>query len=103
MSSTRAELRGACCAQFSDRTYHSEPKLLYIRATSVLGSRTQHQHEELTQHNTCRMYDIADQGPHEFLRNIALMHERSPSARPLPREHLKTPPSNLRVRSGQLS
>ncbi|GBP24135.1 hypothetical protein EVAR_27360_1 [Eumeta japonica] len=39
-----------------------------------------------------RMYDIADQGPYEFLRNIAPMHETSPSGRPLSRELLKTPP-----------
>ncbi|GBP74244.1 hypothetical protein EVAR_51642_1 [Eumeta japonica] len=49
--------------------------------------------EEFIQRIARRMYDIADQGPHEFLRNIAQMPERSPSGRPLPGELLKTPPS----------
>ncbi|GBP26888.1 hypothetical protein EVAR_16470_1 [Eumeta japonica] len=44
MLSTRAEPRGACCAQFSERTLRSEPKLLCIKATSVPGSRTRLQH-----------------------------------------------------------
>ncbi|GBP32572.1 hypothetical protein EVAR_23984_1 [Eumeta japonica] len=44
MSSTRAEPRGACCAQFSDRIYRSEPKLPCIRAIFVSGLRMQLQH-----------------------------------------------------------
>ncbi|GBP72594.1 hypothetical protein EVAR_50896_1 [Eumeta japonica] len=36
--------RGACCVQFSDRTYRSEPKLPCMRATSVSGSHTRLQH-----------------------------------------------------------
>ncbi|GBP30173.1 RNA-directed DNA polymerase from mobile element jockey [Eumeta japonica] len=48
--------------------------------------------EEFIRRIARRMFDFADQGPHEFLRNIALMHERSPSGRPLPREITKTPP-----------
>ncbi|GBP40693.1 hypothetical protein EVAR_36429_1 [Eumeta japonica] len=40
MSSIRVEPCGACCAQFSDRTYRSEAKLPCIRATSVPCSRT---------------------------------------------------------------
>ncbi|GBP69448.1 hypothetical protein EVAR_48805_1 [Eumeta japonica] len=45
--------------------------------------------EEFIQRIAYRMYVIADQGPYEFLRNIALTHERSPSGRPLPRELVK--------------
>ncbi|GBO98633.1 RNA-directed DNA polymerase from mobile element jockey [Eumeta japonica] len=45
--------------------------------------------EEFIQHLARQMYDIADQGPYEFLRNIALIHERSPGGRLLSREHLK--------------
>ncbi|GBP76657.1 hypothetical protein EVAR_51142_1 [Eumeta japonica] len=48
--------------------------------------------EEFIRRIARRMFDIADQGPHEFLRNIAPTHERSPSGRPLPREITKTPP-----------
>ncbi|GBP09967.1 hypothetical protein EVAR_92499_1 [Eumeta japonica] len=48
--------------------------------------------EEFIQRIARRMFDIADQGPNEFLRNIAPTHERSPSGRPLPREITKTPP-----------
>ncbi|GBP17987.1 hypothetical protein EVAR_16931_1 [Eumeta japonica] len=39
--------------------------------------------EGFIQHTGRRMYDIAHQGPHEFFRNIALMHERSSNGRPL--------------------
>ncbi|GBP46902.1 hypothetical protein EVAR_37806_1 [Eumeta japonica] len=42
--------------------------------------------EEFIQHLAGRKYDFADQGPHEFLRNIAPMHGRSPNGRPLSRE-----------------
>ncbi|GBP04204.1 hypothetical protein EVAR_6457_1 [Eumeta japonica] len=49
--------------------------------------------EKFIQHIVRRMYDIADQGPQEFLWNIAPMHETSASGRPLPRELLKMPPS----------
>ncbi|GBP00860.1 hypothetical protein EVAR_2205_1 [Eumeta japonica] len=45
---------------------------------------------EFIQHRARWMYDLADQGPHEFLRNIAPMHERSPSGRPLPGELIKS-------------
>ncbi|GBP12038.1 hypothetical protein EVAR_5876_1 [Eumeta japonica] len=48
--------------------------------------------EEFIQRIACRMFDIADQGPHEFLRNIAPTQERSSSGRPLAREITKTPP-----------
>ncbi|GBP44218.1 hypothetical protein EVAR_22102_1 [Eumeta japonica] len=48
--------------------------------------------EEFIQRIARRIYDIADQGPYEFLRNIAPMHEKSPSGRPLSRELIKTPP-----------
>ncbi|GBP58123.1 hypothetical protein EVAR_40667_1 [Eumeta japonica] len=48
--------------------------------------------EKFIQRIARRMYDIADQGSHEFLRNIAPIHERSPSGRTLPRELIKTPP-----------
>ncbi|GBP78554.1 hypothetical protein EVAR_61565_1 [Eumeta japonica] len=48
--------------------------------------------EEFIQRIARRMYDIADQGPYELLRNMAPTHERSPSGRPLPRELVKTPP-----------
>ncbi|GBP05321.1 hypothetical protein EVAR_76758_1 [Eumeta japonica] len=37
------------------------------------------------------MYDFGDQGPHEFLRDIAPTHERSPSDRPLSRKLIKLP------------
>ncbi|GBP80927.1 hypothetical protein EVAR_56565_1 [Eumeta japonica] len=47
--------------------------------------------EEFIQRIARRIY-IADQVPYEFLRNIAPIHERSPSGRPLPRELIKTPP-----------
>ncbi|GBP92392.1 hypothetical protein EVAR_68444_1 [Eumeta japonica] len=47
--------------------------------------------EEFIQHIARRMYDIAEQGPHKFLRNIAPMHERSPSGRPFPSEFHKSP------------
>ncbi|GBP94377.1 hypothetical protein EVAR_102559_1 [Eumeta japonica] len=40
--------------------------------------------EEFIQRIARRMFDIADQGPYEFLRNIAPMQERSPSGRPPP-------------------
>ncbi|GBP41086.1 hypothetical protein EVAR_32908_1 [Eumeta japonica] len=119
MSSTRAEPRGACCAQYSDRTYRFEPKPPCIKATSVPGSRTRLQHcthsaplckgrrskpSRTSPHHptdngrsgtriACRMFDIADQGPYEFLRNITPTQEGSPSGGPLPRELLKTPPS----------
>ncbi|GBP34307.1 RNA-directed DNA polymerase from mobile element jockey [Eumeta japonica] len=42
--------------------------------------------EEFIQRIARRMFDIADQGPYEFLRNIAPMQERSPSGRPFPRK-----------------
>ncbi|GBP21147.1 RNA-directed DNA polymerase from mobile element jockey [Eumeta japonica] len=48
--------------------------------------------EEFIQRIARRMFDIADQGPYEFLRNIAPMQESSSSGRPLPRELLRTPP-----------
>ncbi|GBP59030.1 hypothetical protein EVAR_15033_1 [Eumeta japonica] len=48
--------------------------------------------EEFIQRIARRMFDIADQGPYEFLQNITPMQERSPSGRPLPRELLRTPP-----------
>ncbi|GBP91643.1 hypothetical protein EVAR_68277_1 [Eumeta japonica] len=48
--------------------------------------------KEFIQRIARQMFDIADQGPHEFLRNITPTHERSPSGRPLPRELVKTPP-----------
>ncbi|GBP40558.1 hypothetical protein EVAR_7557_1 [Eumeta japonica] len=48
--------------------------------------------EEYIQRIARQLYDIAEQSPHEFLRNIAPMYERSPSGRPLPRELNKTPP-----------
>ncbi|GBP62578.1 RNA-directed DNA polymerase from mobile element jockey [Eumeta japonica] len=50
--------------------------------------------EEFIRRIARRMFDFADQGPHEFLRNIAPTHERSPSGRPLSREITKTPPPN---------
>ncbi|GBP78132.1 hypothetical protein EVAR_59926_1 [Eumeta japonica] len=134
--STRAEPRGACCAQCSDRTCRSGPNSPYkgyIRsrltyaapAWYALCSTTQRKRiqaqqsialrtivgagryvlndviardlcietvEEFIRRIARRMFDIADQGPHEFLRNIAPTHERSPSGRPLPREITKTPP-----------
>ncbi|GBP86543.1 RNA-directed DNA polymerase from mobile element jockey [Eumeta japonica] len=48
--------------------------------------------EEFIRRIARRMFDIADQGPHEFLRNVAPTHESSPSGRPFPREITKTPP-----------
>ncbi|GBP00078.1 hypothetical protein EVAR_74386_1 [Eumeta japonica] len=48
--------------------------------------------EEFIQRIARPMYDIADQGLYEFLWNIAPTHKRSPSALPLSRELLKTPP-----------
>ncbi|GBP96259.1 hypothetical protein EVAR_100507_1 [Eumeta japonica] len=51
--------------------------------------------EEFIQRIARRMYDIANQGPYEFLRNIVPMHERSLSGRHLPRELIKTPPRHL--------
>ncbi|GBP89112.1 RNA-directed DNA polymerase from mobile element jockey [Eumeta japonica] len=48
--------------------------------------------EEFIQRIARQMYDSADQGPREFLRNIAPIRERSPSGRRLPRELIKTPP-----------
>ncbi|GBP33484.1 hypothetical protein EVAR_23887_1 [Eumeta japonica] len=109
MSSTKADPRGACCAQYSDCTYRSEP---CTRATSVLGSLTQQQHEagryvlndviarylrtetveEFITHLAHRLHDFADQGLHEFVRNIAPMHERLPSGQLLPRQLIKSPP-----------
>ncbi|GBP10257.1 hypothetical protein EVAR_77646_1 [Eumeta japonica] len=59
-------------------TEEEDPSLTKYRPTDDRGSGT--------------MYDIADQGPHEFPSNIAPTHERSSSGRPLPREVLKTPP-----------
>ncbi|GBP22140.1 hypothetical protein EVAR_10649_1 [Eumeta japonica] len=47
--------------------------------------------DEFIQRIARRMFDIADQDPYEFLRNIAPMQERSPSGRPLPRELIRTP------------
>ncbi|GBP53746.1 hypothetical protein EVAR_84229_1 [Eumeta japonica] len=38
--------------------------------------------EEFIQHIARRMYDIADHGSHEFLRNIAPMHENRRAADP---------------------
>ncbi|GBP63037.1 hypothetical protein EVAR_87409_1 [Eumeta japonica] len=46
--------------------------------------------EEFIQRIARRMFDIADQGPYEFLRNIAPMQERSPSGRP-PERLIRTP------------
>ncbi|GBP49623.1 hypothetical protein EVAR_37405_1 [Eumeta japonica] len=46
----------------------------YVLIASDLCNETV---EEFIQRITCRMYDIADQGPFEFFRNIAPMHERS--------------------------
>ncbi|GBP92740.1 Probable RNA-directed DNA polymerase from transposon BS [Eumeta japonica] len=48
--------------------------------------------EEFIQRIARRMYDIENQGPYEFLRNIVPMHERSLSGRHLPRELIKTLP-----------
>ncbi|GBP02682.1 hypothetical protein EVAR_70509_1 [Eumeta japonica] len=48
--------------------------------------------EEFIQCITRWVYDIADQDPYEFLRNIAPIHDRSPSGRPLPRELIKMHP-----------
>ncbi|GBP68754.1 hypothetical protein EVAR_99024_1 [Eumeta japonica] len=110
-----AEPRGAYCAQFSHRIYRSEPKSPCIKTTSIPSLRTRLQHSTHSvphrkgrgsspaEHRPTdgrgsgtriarRMCDIADQGPYEFSRNIAPMHERSPSSRPLLRELLKTPP-----------
>ncbi|GBP74902.1 hypothetical protein EVAR_36087_1 [Eumeta japonica] len=46
--------------------------------------------EEFIQRIARRMFDIADQGPYEFLRNIAPMQERSPSGRPSQRTTTNT-------------
>ena len=40
-----------------------------------------------------RMFDRADNGPHEHLQNIAPLHARPPEGRPLPRELLRSPPN----------
>ncbi|GBP43749.1 hypothetical protein EVAR_29731_1 [Eumeta japonica] len=47
--------------------------------------------EEFNQHLARQMYDFVDQGPHESLRNIAPMPERSLSGQPFPRELIKSP------------
>ncbi|GBP23875.1 RNA polymerase II-associated protein 1 [Eumeta japonica] len=56
--------------------------------------------EEFIQRIARRMFDNADQGPYEFLRNIAPMQERSPSGRTLPRELTRTPPPKPYARLG---
>ncbi|GBP76659.1 hypothetical protein EVAR_51144_1 [Eumeta japonica] len=47
--------------------------------------------EEFVQRITRWMFDIANQGPNEFLQNIAPTQERSLSGRPLTKELLTTP------------
>ncbi|GBP37484.1 RNA-directed DNA polymerase from mobile element jockey [Eumeta japonica] len=54
--------------------------------------------EEFIQRISRRIFDITDQGPYEFLQNIAPTQERSPSGRPLPRELLRTLPPKTRTR-----
>ncbi|GBP27931.1 hypothetical protein EVAR_83560_1 [Eumeta japonica] len=48
--------------------------------------------EEFIQRIARRRYNITDQGPYEFLRNIAPIHERSPSGRPVLRKLIKKSP-----------
>ncbi|GBP81069.1 hypothetical protein EVAR_37195_1 [Eumeta japonica] len=116
MSSTRTEPRRACCAQCFDRGFSMVRTLLRfakeegIQAQQniplrmivgagryVLNDVVSHDPcietvEEFIQRIVRRMFDIADQGPYEFLRNIAPTQERSPSGRPLPKELLRTHP-----------
>ncbi|GBP88249.1 hypothetical protein EVAR_91201_1 [Eumeta japonica] len=78
------------------------PFLSHVRSTSIVRALlhiTEEEDPSSIKHyptddrgsETCivrRMYDITDQGPHEFLRNIAPMNERSPS---LPNSPQRTP------------